>query len=183
MSAYLLETVIVIPTSYERSKMRKHSKKPLPRLMTVPQFAAKCGKSSRWIRDACEEGRIPAAQWVVDRWIIPEDALIRVRHTDMSLPPGMMGEPYPEPEYKGGKGAKPFSKPNLPKLVKLPGFKKIRKESGLSQVKVYKLTRVTPGAQRNAERGSKVRGRTAVKLARRLDVEVEDLLTRDNLHD
>jgi DNA-binding XRE family transcriptional regulator len=183
MSAYLLDTVIVIPTLYERSQMRKHSNKPLPRLMTVPQFAAKCGKSPRWVRDACEEGRIPAAQWVVDRWVIPEDALIRVRYTDIDLPPEMIGEPYPDPEYKGGKGAKPFSRPHLSKLVRLPGFKKIREERALSQEKVYKLTGVTPGAQRNAERGSKVRARTAVKLARGLDVEVEHLLRRDDLHD
>jgi DNA-binding XRE family transcriptional regulator len=91
-------------------------------------------------------------------------------------------EPYPEPEYKGGKGAKLLSTPNLPKLIKLPGLKRIREEEGLSQEKVYKLTGVTPGAQRNAERGSKVRARTAVKLARGLDVEVEHLLRRDDLY-
>ena len=107
-------------------------RKSLPRLLTTKQFASRCGKSPRWVRDACEEGRIPAAQWVVDRWIIPEDALIRVRHTDMSLPPEMIGEPYPEPEYKGGKGAKPFSEPNLPRLIKLPGLRRIREQEGLS---------------------------------------------------
>jgi DNA-binding XRE family transcriptional regulator len=178
----LASNVNVIPTLYERNQMRKYSNKPLPQLMTVPQFASKCGKSPRWIRTACEEGRIPAEQWVVDRWIIPENALIRVRHTDMSLPPEMIGEPYPEPEYKGGKGAKLFTEPNLSKLIKLPGLRRIREQEGLSQEKVYKLTGVTPGAQRNAERGSKVRARTAVKLARGLDVEVENLLSSDGLH-
>ena len=173
--------VIVIPMLYERNQMRKYRNKPLP----VPKFASKCGKSPRWIRTACEEGRILAAQWVVDRWIIPEHALIRVKHTDMSLPPEMIGgEPYPEPEYKGGKGAMPFSQPYLPlpKLVNLPGLRRIRAKRGLSQEKVYKLTGVTPGAQRNAERGSEVRARTAVKLARGLDVDVEHLLRRDGLH-
>src|ERR671921_1623924 len=30
--------------------------KSLPRLLTTRQFAAKCGKSARWVRNACEEG-------------------------------------------------------------------------------------------------------------------------------
>jgi hypothetical protein len=100
----------------------------------------------------------------------------------MSLPPEMIGEPYPEPEYKGGKGAKPLTEPNVPKLIKLPALRRIREQEGLSQEEVYKLTGLTPGAQRNGERGSKVRARTAVKLARGLDLEVEYLLRRDGLH-
>ncbi len=153
--------------------MRKNNQKELPRLLTARQFAARIGKTARWVRQTCEEGRIPAAQKVGGNWIIPEDALIRLRHTDIDLLPEMLdGKPYGEPVYKPNLGnPKPWSS----RQVRIPGLGRIMQERGLSRERVHWLTGVHRDTLRRAQENRPVSPKTVVKLAKGLGVDYADL--------
>lgn len=148
----------------------------LPKLYTARQYAAKIGVKfptfSRWLRN----GRVPDAQLLPCGWVIPEGAMIHVRGTDIAVPPEFIFgniESLEEPKYQERKG-NPFG-PTIRK-VEAPGFLTVRKELGLTREGIVELTGVSKDAQRRMERGKRVMVRTVLKVAKGLDVSVEDLL-------
>lgn len=172
-------------------RKRKYVRKgggDFPRLLNVPQFAHKIGKSQRWVRDACEDGVIVACQKVGYIWVIAEDTLFRPRGMrgidgellDLGLPDDrIIGVTYivpPPPEYKEKKEGNPNGNPQ--RKVLLAGWPRIKKELGIGREKIYKKTGVHPETQKKMENHVPVTSEVAWKLAYSLDREIEDLLRR-----
>lgn len=151
----------------------------IPRLMTAPQFAAWIGKSHRWVLTALKEDRIPEAQKLPIGWVIPANAKVVVKYTDIALPQEMVLdiERRPEPEYKDF-SARGNPNPTGAKRIELPGYAAIVKKRGLSQRNVQKRTGVHPHTQRQAIAGKPVNVHSAWKLAKGLGLTIEDLLRK-----
>jgi hypothetical protein len=156
----------------------------LPKLLTAKQFASHIGKSPRWVRQACEEGRLLACQMVGHTWVIAENTLISPRYLkgfpgellDVGLPKErLIGKTIvvPPPEYKKQKGNKLG---NPKKKIALPGYIRIKEELGMGRDRIYIKTGVHPETQKKLENGETVTAKTALKLAYALDKEVEDFL-------
>lgn len=151
----------------------------LPQLMTARQFAAYIGKPYGWVYNALREGRIPEAQLLPLGYVIPKNAKIRIKYTDVDLPPHFIldMEEQPEPEYKDF-SARGNPNPTGAKRVELPGYAAIVKKRKLSQRAVQKRTGVHPRTQRQAIAGKAVNVYSAWKLARGLGLTIEDLLRK-----
>ncbi len=148
----------------------------LPKLLTARQYGASIGKSKQWVVGMCREGRIPDAQFLPVGWIIPEDAGIVSKHLDMELPPELVIEvrPHEPPKYMG----RPINHgdPGHTKL-ELPGFARILAQFD-GKVDVQNRTRVHRNTQSRILEGKKVTPDVARRLARGLNVTIEDLLRR-----
>jgi len=167
----------------------------LPRLLTVKEFADLLSRSAdrryseMWVREAINDGRIPAAQLVGGyMWVIPEDALIRPRYVPFSnkmldelLPPHVTegAEPYFIPDRRP-RGRKPGQVAGGKKSVHIPSLKRLRLERGWSR---RELCRRAGGMSHytieRAEAGKKVTVPTLLRLAEALGVDYEDLMRED----
>lgn len=148
----------------------------LPKFLTASQYAAKIGKSSRWVLGMLKEDRIPEAQWLPLGWIVPEDAQIILRRADILLPPELVLNIVPRepPEYKGR--PTPIPPGDRYVMVELPGYAKVA--DGYSQRDIQRLTGVSPTTQRRIREGKKSSVEVAWKLARGLSVDMDELLRR-----
>lgn len=175
--------------------MVRRSRIELPKLLTAREYGHVIGRNLEWVKKACSDGRIPAAQMVGNGmlWIIPEDALIRPRYTegidskllDVGLPDEMVlyGKPVyiPAPDYSGNarKGAATKHRVlNKHKTVTLPMLERIRKGKDIGMRELVRLSGVHHATIRKAELGLPILGTKAVALADALDIEVDDLLKR-----
>ena len=121
------------------------------------------------------EERIPEAQHLPSGWIVPEDAQMILRHTDLLLPPELVLDVKPRemPEYKGRKIS---TKGGGGLKVEVPGLE--RHIEGKTQQAIYRLTGVRPETQRKIREGKPVKPDVVHRLAHGLGVSVEDLLRR-----
>lgn len=154
----------------------------LPNLYTARQYALLIGKPKSQVSYLLSKGRIPEAQKVDGRWIIPENAVILER--DFRRDPNMIqyaklfseipeidtSVELPEKTWPVSPG-----KPEVEK-VKVPGYARIVEEVGLGKGKIYTLTGVHPLTQNKMLRGEPVIPSVVVRLSVGLEREVGDFL-------
>lgn len=170
---------------------RKKGAPDLPALLTCREYGHLIGRTHQWVRDACVQGRIPAAQYVANYiWIIPEDALIVPRHLE-GFPHHLLDVDLPEEFVLSGKRADIAEAPELKrgpscninennKRYVLWNLRKVRQERewGVNQlaraagVNSSKISRI----ENNREPAWYV---TVKKLATTLGVDVEELMHRE----
>ncbi len=166
---------------------RINNRPNLPTLMTPKQFAEYKERPYRWVLGMIEDGCIPAAQRVGNVWVIPQDAIIRPRFLgdlpnsalDVDLPMELLGgkrKKEKAPEYRR---ADTLGKSTEFKKVRLPGMRRVRVERGLSQRKLARMARSSQRTVHSAESGPGVTARSALKFARALEVDYEDLMREE----
>ena len=122
------------------------------------------------------EERIPDAQKLPLGWIIPEDAQIILRRADMLLPPELVLDIRPRempvypPKHKYNQATTPYT------MVELPGYTRVTE--GYSQREIQRLTGVHHNTQRKIIEGKKASVDVAWRLAKGLDVDMDELLRR-----
>lgn len=169
---------------------KKHVRKgggDFPHLLTAKEFAAHIRKSYRWVREACEDGRILACAIVGGDWIIAADTLIRPRHME-GFPSILLDTDLPEEmilgEYRVDSTAPVYAErkgnphPIQQRLMSVPGLQRIGNERGYSRAFVSALTGVHKNTVGAAWKGGKVTPQTVLKLAQGLEVDPMELIRR-----
>lgn len=175
--------------------MRKNSRTALPKLLTAREYGHLIGRNLDWVKQACSDGRIPAAQMIANgmMWIIPEDALIKPRYLegidpkllDIGLPDEMVlhGQPayIPAPDYSRNvnKGnATKHRAVRTRKTVTLHSLERVRKGKDIGARELHRLSGVHTATIQKAEHGLPILAVKAVALADAMDVDVEELMQR-----
>ncbi len=147
------------------------------------QVAELLGKPRYAIYTAIATKRLLGAHWVDKWWVIQEDfRIVRAGVLDdaliRDLPPELIAD-EPEknfsaelPEYRRYRDLDTGGMTRA--SVNMPGFKRVTE--GLSGHQIRNLTGVHNQTQKRILEGEKVDARVALRIARALDIDVEELL-------
>jgi hypothetical protein len=154
----------------------------LPELMTIRQYASHIGRGEHWVREACNDGRILAAQKVGHFWVIAKDSLIQPRWLegvplDVDLPEDIIfGAPPIEVEPPKYNQKRKGNKKPKRKLKRLPSFAKVMDEKGYTYGELRYMTGLGFNTIGNARNGGQVTMESALRLANALEVDISELL-------
>ncbi len=156
------------------------------RLLSTRQYAVLIGKNTYQVRDLLKKGRIPRAQWVDDRYVIPEDASILRSGlpTDAKLFKGIPAELISDKVVKQSWRELP-ERPINADVSSLGENKKViawnydKYTKGMGMNEIYRTTGVHRFTQHKLKNKEPVKGSVIYRLAVNLGIDVEDLLRRE----
>jgi hypothetical protein len=153
--------------------------KKVPKLYSVRQVAKLVNRQAETIRQSIRTGRLIGAHWVDGRWIIQEDFRIKHHGIDSAgfdyLPSELISD-EPEKRYGIDLPDRLPAKWEDRNVLKLPGFERVTAD--MTGREVRQQTSVHNITQRKIRKGEYVKAGVALRLAKGLGIDVEELLVK-----
>ena len=151
--------------------------KKIPKLYSVRQIAKLVNREKQTILKSIRDGRLLGAHWVDGRYVIQEDFRIKHHGIDSAgfdyLPSDLISD-EPKKDFSAEIPVRMPAKWEARNMVKLPGFARVT--DGMSGKEIRRQTRVHNETQAKIREGEYVKASVAVRLAKALGVDVEELL-------